>query len=885
MPDLFLVDASGYLYRSYFAIRPMTNSRGESTHALFGFVRSLLKLCKDFSPQYLVAVFDGPDNARSRKEIFPDYKAHRKEMPGDLREQMEQAKIWCRCMGIPLIAMEGVEADDVMGSIARQMQASHQASVYLCTSDKDMAQLVGPQVCLLNTFKENQLLDTEGVKAQFGVYPQQIVDFLTLTGDASDNVPGVSGFGPKTAAESLQKYGSLQAMLELPKDVLGEKKWLALQQAKAKLALSRQLLMLATDLAVPQHLQEVALQQADTTRLTDFYRQHGFHSLLSKEPDEKAAASWTYCLVDEETAFQELLLRCQREKEICIDTETTSLVPLLARLVGVGVGFPSSPHMAWYIPVGGCLGRERVLAGLKPILEDPDKSFIGHHLKYDRHVLQNEGVVLGKIGFDTLLASYLLHSHSRQHGLDFLALEHLQYKKTPIEDLIGKGKQQISMEAVPFPQIAAYCGEDVVATLHLQKHFAPQLEERGLGSLFREMELPLLPILGEMERRGIFLDTACLAHVTEEVGKEIARLQQDIYQLAGRELNLNSPKQLASLLFEDLGLPPPKKTATGYSTDAETLEVLQGMHPLIPLLLEYRTLEKLRSTYLEALPLAILPTTGRIHCTFNQSGTATGRLSCQDPNLQNIPVKTPLGRRIREAFRPGRVGWCFLSADYSQIELRLLAHLSEDPVLIQAFLNQEDVHRLTASLIFAVPLEEVSEEQRRQAKAVNFGVIYGQQAFGLAKELGIEQKKAAAFIEAYFARYPKVRAYLEASKERARETGKATTLFGREREIPEIRSKNPSLRQAAERLAVNTPLQGTQADLIKKAMLEVDLLMKQRDMRAFLVLQIHDELLFEVPEEEALEMASLVKERMEKTVQLRVPLLVDVHLGKNWKEC
>lgn len=885
MPDLFLVDASGYLYRSYFAIQPMTNSRGESTHALFGFVRSLLKLCRDFSPQHLVAVFDGPDNARSRKEIFPEYKAHRKEMPLDLREQIAQAKIWCRCMGIPQIAMEGVEADDVMGSIAVQMQASHQASVYLCTSDKDMGQVVGPKVFLLNTFKENQLLDERGVEAQFGVSPRQIVDFLTLTGDASDNVPGVSGFGPKTAADYLQKFGSLEAILALPESVLGRKKWEALHQAQNAMEVSRQLLALSTDLAVPKRLEEMALQPPDVAALTDFYRQHGFHSLLGREPEKKATESWVYCLVDDEASFQELLLRCQKEQEICIDTETTSLIPLLARLVGVGLGFPSSPDQAWYLPMGGNLGKEKVLSRLKTILEDPSKSFVGHHLKYDRHVLQNEGISLGRIGFDTLLASYLLHSHSRQHGLDFLAQEHLGVKKTPIEDLIGKGKQQISMAEVPFAKIADYCGEDVVATMHLQSHFAPQLEARGLGGLFREMELPLLPVLGDMERKGIFLDIPCLASLTEEVGREIARLQQNLYGLAGRELNLNSPKQLAKLLFEDLGLPPPKKTATGYSTDAETLEGLQGAHPLIPLLLEYRTLEKLRSTYLEALPLEVSPVTGRIHCTFNQSGTATGRLSCQDPNLQNIPVRTPLGRRIREAFRPEREGWCFLSADYSQIELRLLAHFSQDPMLIQAFQRKEDVHRLTASLIFAAPLREVSDEQRQQAKAVNFGVIYGQQAFGLAKELGIEQKKAAAFIEAYFARYPKVRDYLELSKERARETGKATTLFGREREIPEIRSKNPSLRQAAERLAVNTPLQGTQADLIKKAMLEVDHCLKKRGMHSFLILQIHDELLFEVPEEEAAEMTHLVQECMEKTVQLLVPLQVDVHLGKNWKEC
>lgn len=885
MPDLFLVDASGYLYRSYFAMQPMTNSRGESTHALFGFVRSLLKLCRDFSPQYLVAVFDGPDNARSRKAVFPEYKAHRKEMPGDLREQIEQAKIWCRCMGISQISMEGVEADDVMGSIAVQMQASHQASVYLCTSDKDMGQVVGPSVFLLNTFKENQILDERGVEAQFGVSPRQIVDFLTLTGDVSDNVPGVSGFGPKTAADYLQKFGSLEVILELPEHVLGEKKWLALQQAKATMAVSRQLLALSTRLAVPQHLEEMALQDADMAALMDFYRQHGFHSLLGKEAEGKAAETWVYCLVDDEASFQELLLRCQREKEICIDTKTTSWMALLARLVGIGLGFPSSPNMAWYIPMGGGLGKERVLSDLKPILEDPSKSFVGHHLKYTRHVLQNEGIVLGRIGFDTLLASYLLHSHSRQHGLDFLAQEYLRVKKTSIEDGMGKGKLRISMEEVPVPQITDYCGEDVVVTMHLQSHFAPQLEARGLGELFREMELPLVSVLGDMERRGIFLDIPCLARVTEEVGRELVRLQQTIYVLAGRELNLNSPKQLAKLLFEDFGLLPPKKTATGYSTDAETLEVLQGAHPLIPLLLEYRTLEKLRSTYLESLPLDVLPVTGRIHCTFNQSGTATGRLSCQDPNLQNIPVRTSLGKRIREAFRPEREGWCFLSADYSQIELRLLAHFSQDPMLIQAFQRREDVHRLTASLIFATPLLEVSQEQRQQAKAVNFGVIYGQQAFGLAKELGIAQKKAAAFIEAYFARYPKVRDYLELSKERARETGKATTLFGREREIPEIRSKNPSLRQAAERLAVNTPLQGSQADLIKKAMLEVDHCIRQRGMQAFLVLQIHDELLFEVPEEEAVEMTHLVKERMEKTVQLLVPLEVDVHLGKNWKEC
>lgn len=890
MDKLYILDASGYIYRSYFAIRQMTNAKGESTNALFGFIRSVLKLIKDFNPSHLVAVFDGPNNARSRTELYADYKAHRKEMPKDLLYQILWAQQFCQLMGIPELMVPNVEADDTMGSVA-QWAANSQTTTYLCTSDKDMCQLVTDRILILNTFKENLILTSEGVKEQFGVKPEQMIDFLAIMGDASDNVPGLSGFGPKTAADLLEKFGTLEYLLANPLEVSGKKKQDTLIAEREKVLLSKKLVTINTAVDFPKDPDFFKLASPSWQALKDFYGSMNFVSLLREMeiPSEpgidltEVAEEVSYLLINDEQSLDELITYLSEQKEICLDTETTDISPLRAELVGIGLGV--TPKKAWYIPVNGQLSQDVVLSKLKPLLENANIGFYGHNFKYDYHVLANYHIHIAHICFDTILASYVLNSHSRQHSLDYLALDLFDKVKIPIQDLIGKGKNQISMKEVPLDKVCNYCCEDVDYTIRVKEVLNAQLQERSLSSLLFDLELPLLPVLADMERKGIFVDTDYLKHLSHDIGAEIRSLEEVIYNMAGESFNLNSPKQLSQILFTKLGIKPPKKTATGHSTNAEVLESLKITYPIAGKLLEYRTLEKLRSTYVDTLPQEVNPHTHRIHCNFNQSVAATGRLACQDPNLQNIPVRTEMGRKIREAFRPQKEGWSYLAADYSQIELRLLAHLSEDPALISAFSLNEDIHAFTASLIFNVPLQEVSKEQRHQAKAVNFGIIYGQQAFGLAQELGIDNKTAATFIQLYFQRYSKVKEFLESCKASARQTGKAVTMMGRERLLPEIKSQNAMIRATADRFAVNTPIQGTQADLIKTAMLQVHQQLMQEHKKAYMILQIHDELIFEVPNEELPFVSQLVRTTMENVMPLRVPLVVDIHIGKNWKEC
>jgi DNA polymerase-1 len=869
----------------------MTNSKGESTNALFGFIRSILKLIKDFNPTYLVSVFDGPHNGKKRTALYADYKAHRKEMPQDLLYQIHWAKQFCQLMGIPELMIPEVEADDTMGTIAL-WAAKHHSEAYLCTSDKDMCQLVNKHTFILNTFKDNLILDAAGVEEQFGVRPDQMIDYLAINGDASDNVPGLSGFGPKTASALLQKFGTLDYILEHPDEAASGKKKETLIQEREKVLLSRQLVTIDIQVPIPENSDFYLLTPPQLAELREFYHYMNFSSLLreleaapskGQEQEPQHEEMIAYQLVDTQEDFNRLIELLTEEAEICIDTETTDTHPMRAELVGIGLGV--EPGKAWYIPVNGQLGLEHVLKGLKPILENPKIGFYGHNIKYDYHVLLNYNIEIANLSFDTILASYLLNSHSRQHSLDALSLDLFGKVKIPIGELIGKGKNQISMREVSIDKVCAYCCEDVDYTIRLKEKLSPQLDERGLSKLMYNLELPLLPILARMERHGIFIDRHYLNQLSTEINKEIAALAESIYEMADEVFNLNSPKQLSQVLFGKLGISPPKKIATGHSTNAEVLESLKGAYPIATKLLEYRTLEKLRSTYVETLPLQINPHTHRVHCQFNQSVAATGRLSCQDPNLQNIPVRTEIGRKIRAAFRPEKQGWSYLSADYSQIELRLLAHLSDDPMLIHAFKANEDIHTFTASQIFNVAIDQVTREQRYQAKTVNFGIMYGQQAFGLSQELGINPKAAAAFIHMYFERYGKVKEYLEKCKETTRATNKSVTLYGRERLIPEINSKNANIRMMAERLAVNTPIQGTQADLIKMAMLEIDKQLAEKKLKGYLILQIHDELLFEVPNDELEEVSLLAHQMMEGVAKLKVPLVVDISIGKNWEEC
>lgn len=885
MKSLYVLDASSYLYRNYFAIRQLTNDKGESTNALFGFIRSLLKLIKDFHPEHLVAVFDGPSGIEKRKAMYTLYKAHRAEMPQDLRYQITWAQTFCDLMGIPKLVIPKVEADDTMGSLA-VWAANENTKVFLCSGDKDLCQLVNDHIFILNTYKDNLILGAKEVEETFGVLPSQIVDYLAITGDSSDNVPGLSGFGEKTASTLLKEFSSLDKILAHPELVSGKKKQETLINEGEKVRLSRKLVTLDLQVEIPKEDSYYEIKPPEREKLKEFYHYMNFTSLVreleSDKPSTGTEEKVSYHLVDDEENFQKLLTFLARQKEVCFDTETTAVRPLRANLVGIGFGV--APGEAWYVPTNGQLGLQRVLEGIKPLLENPEIGFYGHNVKYDWHVMANHGIDVKNLSFDTILASYLLNSHSRQHSLDQLSLQYFAKVKIPITDLIGKGKNEIGMEMVPIEKVCIYCCEDVDYTCRLKQLLEKELHARKLGELFSQLEMPLMKVLGKMERKGIFLDRECLQKMASDVTRMISDVESEIYSLAGEVFNLNSPKQLSAILSGKLGLKLPK-TATGLSTSADVLENLVDAHPIVAKVLEYRTVEKLRSTYLETLPGEVHVSTERIHPTFNQSVAATGRLSCQDPNLQNIPVRSEIGSKIREAFRPQNAKWSYLSADYSQIELRLVAHFSEDPNLIQAFLNNEDIHAHTAATILNIPLKEVTKQQRDHAKAVNFGIIYGQQAFGLSRELNISFEEAKTFIEKYFDRYRKVKEFLEHCKQQSRQTGKTVTLIGRERSIPEINSKNPQIRAAAERLAINTPLQGTAADLIKLAMLKIDKDWPKAQTEGYMILQIHDELIFEIPDEDAPRVQSLVKEAMEGVFSLKVPLIVNMNLGKNWKEC
>lgn len=882
----YLIDAVGFLFRSYFAISPMTNLQGASTHALYGFIRSIQKLIKDFSPTHIVAIFDGPDNSQSRKKIYAEYKGNRKSMPPDLVPQIALAIEFCKLYGIPYLQISGVEADDTIGTLVKRLETMHHTT-YICSSDKDLCQLVSDNTFVLNTHKDNLLIDKHKVKEFFDVRPDQIVDLLAIMGDSSDNIPGIAGFGPKTASKLLQEYDNLDNLLKNVDSVKNKNQQQKIKEHHDLVLISQQLASLNFNVSTPTEEDFFKLKAIDIENLSQFYKDMHFLSLLKDlnpaKEDLNSAQSVQYELIDTEDDLLKLVNTLSSAREIAIDTETTDLHPMKAELVGIGLCIRSG-H-AYYIPTSSSLTIKTILSILKPILENPAIGFIGHNIKYDLHILKNYDIEIKNIYFDTMLASYLINSQSHRHGLDRLCLELLGKTKIPIEDLIGQGKQQRSMKDVSLDLITNYCCEDVDYTFRLKELFHKQLENQKLWDVFVNIEMPLLPVLASMERHGIYVDTEKLYEMSIDLNTQITLLQEEIFTETKEEFNLNSPKQLGHILYDKLGIKPPsKKGASEYSTSASVLESLQDAYPICKKILTYRGLEKLRSTYVESLPEQILKKTGRIHCTFNQSVAATGRLSCQDPNLQNIPTRTEEGKKIRYAFKPAP-GYSFLSADYSQIELRILAHLSQDSSLMQAFINGEDIHSFTASLVFNIPQKEVTKEMRHLAKAVNFGILYGQQSFGLSQQLGISMQEASRFINTYFERYPKIKSFLESCKQKAHESGLATTFTGRQRPLLDIHSKNPALRAAAERLAVNTPIQGAQADIIKLAMIEIHKHLLASPHLGSMILQIHDELIFEVPDDSLDETKSLVKGIMERIVSLSVPLTVDVAIGKNWGEC
>lgn len=883
MEKLYIIDAVNFLFRSYFAIGPMTNPKGESTNALFGFIRSLNKIIKEFSPTHLIAVFDGPDNKRSRTEIYGEYKAHRTEMPGDLFSQLEQALVYCELASIPLLMVPGVEADDTIGAIAKWAEKQG-TTTFICSSDKDLCQLVSDTIFIINPHKDDLLIDKIKVKELFGVTPEQIVDYLAIVGDTSDNIPGLEGFGAKTAAALLTEFGSLDFLLEHPEKVSG-KKGEILRRDREIALLGQRLATVDITVPFPQNEDFFKLKKEDLTQLKLFFQEMHFLSLLREleENPSHIIEKVDYSLIANEEELTACIATLSEKKEIALSIEATLVNPIDSRMTGIS--FSTQSQTAWYLPFNGTIKKERIVKAIKPLLENPTIGFCGHNIKQAMHLLLNEGISLKKIAFDTLIASYLLAPEHHKHSLSELMLAQFNKQKMAIETLTGTGKKEIPLNEVAPQKMSDYGCESADYTFRLMLSLKKELENRELSSLFYTIELPLIPVLLNMERAGIYIDLEQLKRMSLDLTAQIKAYEAKIFSLTGEEFNINSPKQLGIVLFEKLGIKPYKKTTTGYSTAADILESLKTNNPVIQTILDYRVLEKLRSTYVDALPQQISLHTQRIHCTFNQAIAATGRLACQNPNLQNIPIRTEEGRKIRTAFQPEKKGWSYLAADYSQIELRLLAHLSEDPSLIKAFEAGEDIHAFTASLVFNIPLSQVTPAMRHQAKAVNFGILYGQQAFGLSQGLDIAYNEAAAFIDTYFQRYQKVKEFFESCKEKVRQTGYATTLSGRKRPIPEINNRNPLIRSQAERLAMNTPLQGTAADLIKIAMIKIDHLLKNDNYLGFMNLQIHDELLFELPDEEIASLSLPIKKIMETVFCLKVPLIVDISIGKNWGEC
>ena len=894
---LILVDGSSYLFRAYHALPKLTNSRGEATGALVGVLNMLRKLQEQYRPEYFGVVFDAPGKT-FREDRYPAYKAHRPSMPEDLREQIEPLHALVRALGLPLLMVPGVEADDVIGTLATQAAAAGMATL-ISTGDKDLAQLVGPKVTLINTMNDT-LLDPEGVVAKFGVRPDQIVDWLSLVGDSVDNVPGVPKCGPKTAVKWLQTWDSLEAIVAHAGEVkgaVGE----SLRANLAQLALAKDLTTIKCD--VPLDLAPADLRPGppDIGALRTGYERIESRRLLetlgaapaADQPDLAAvpAEAATYDLVLTQAAFDAWIARLEGAALIAFDTETTGLDYMSADLVGVS--FAVEAGCAAYVPVAHVypgapdqLGRDAVLARLKPLLEDPARAKVGQNLKYDMSILARYGVQMAGVAHDTMLESYVLDSTATRHNMDDLAKKYLGHDTIRYQDIAGSGAKQLSFDQVPLEQAGPYAAEDAEVTLRLHQTLWPRLEaEAGLAGLYRDIEVPLIPVLSRMERIGVRIDAVRLAAQSRDLAERIHALEQDAYRVAGHPFNLGSPKQIGEIFFDRLGLPVVERTPKGAPSTSEG--VLQRLadegHELPRLILDHRGLSKLKSTYTDKLPEMVNLVTGRVHTSYHQAVAATGRLSSSDPNLQNIPIRSPEGRLIRQAFVP-EPGCLMLAADYSQIELRIMAHLSGDAGLLAAFAAGADIHRATAAEVFGVPLAEVSADQRRSAKAINFGLIYGMSAFGLARQLGIERGAAKEYVDLYFSRYPGVRDFMDRIRVQAREQGFIETLFGRRLYLPDIRHSNQARRAGAERTAINAPMQGTAADIIKRAMLAVDAWIQSEGPPVRMIMQVHDELVFEVAEDGLDAAQGRIRDIMESAAELAVPLLVEVGVGGNWDE-
>ncbi len=890
---LILIDGSSWLYRAFHALPPLNNPQGEPTGAVYGMGNMLRKLLREYEPERIAVIFD-PRGKTFRNDIYADYKANRPPVPDELASQFPIIRELVEAMGLPFIQISGVEADDVIGTLA----ARDKGEVLIVTGDKDMAQLVNERVKLLDTMKR-KVMDVDAVVEKFAVAPERIIDLLALMGDTSDNIPGVPKVGPKTAAKWLNEYGDLDQLIARAEEV-GGKVGESLREHLEQLPMSKDLATIRTELDVELEDDGLLPKPINTADFRDICERMGFHQWLKDLPganeettSEPAAelppqVEGVYHTVLTTNALNSLIETLQTAELICLDTETDSIDSMAANLVGLS--FAVKPGEAWYVPVAhdylGApeqLKKEDVLAALKPVLEDPTRPKLGQHIKYDLNVLANHGIEVKGVTEDSMLASYVYNSTATRHDMDSLAMKYLGRKTIKFADVAGKGKNQLTFNQIDLNQAAPYAAEDADITLQLQQTLGKKLAETpSVERVYRELEVPLIPVLAGIERNGVLLDTTLLGKISSELAIRMQELTDQAFTAAKGEFNLNSPAQLQEILFERLELPVVRKTPKGQPSTAEdVLEELASQHELPGLILDFRTLAKLRSTYTEKLGLQVNPRTGRIHTSYHQAVAATGRLSSSDPNLQNIPVRREEGRRIRQAFIAPE-GHKMVSIDYSQIELRLMAHFSGDPGLVSAFNEGRDIHCATAAEIFAVDLDSVDDDQRRAAKTINFGLIYGMSAFGLAKQLNIPRNEAGQYIKRFFERYPGVENFMETTKEKARETGYVETMLGRRLYLPEINARNPQHRQYAERTAINAPLQGTAADLIKVAMIDVAAWLEDNARDTRMIMQVHDELIFEIPDDQAQELGNALADRMCAAAELAVPLVAEPGIGDNW---
>ena len=921
---LFLLDGTALAYRAYYAFigRPLVTSGGMNVSAVYGFTNSLIKILEEEKPDYIAVVFDS-SQPTFRHEMHPEYKATREKMPEDMAIQLQKLKEVIEAFNIPILEIPGYEADDVMGTIAK-IAESKGIETYLVTGDKDFLQLVSPMIKIYRPTKglaDIEIVDVDKVKQEWGVTPEQIVDVLGLMGDKVDNVPGVPGIGEKTAVQLIKEFGSIENLIKNVDRIPTQKIKENLKSSIEKALLSKTLVTIKTDVPLDINIYSLKASQPNREKLAELFNELEFKSLIKKLgltsavreveeekiEEQKKPVKYSsiktephqYHIIKSIDELKDLVDKLKSADLVSFDTESTGIEPLNADLIGIS--FAVKPGEAFYVPVSvettssdslfelekkkktHGIEIETVLKYVKPILEDPGIKKCGQNLKYDMLLMAKYGVWISGISFDTMVAGYILNPEG-SHTLEALAKEYLKYQVIPISQLIGEGRFQRKMSEVPVEKVAEYACEDADVTLKLVDKLKNELERREQLKLCEEVEFPLVEVLAHMEFSGVKLDTDLLREMSKELDRMLDNLTHDIYRLAGTEFNINSPQQLADVLFKKLKLPPVKTTKTGYSTDVEVLEELAKEHPIAEKLLEYRQIQKLKSTYVDALPKLVNPKTGKVHTSFNQTGTATGRLSSSDPNLQNIPIRTEIGREIRKAFIPSEPDWFIMSADYSQIELRIMAHLSGDENLISAFRKGLDIHSSTAASVFGVRPEDVNYEMRRKAKEVNFGIMYGISPYGLSQRLGIPQPEAKKIIEVYFQRFPKVKEYIDKTIAEARQKGYVATLLGRRRYVPDINSRNRTVREFAERTAINMRIQGTAADLIKLAMVRIYDEMKKRKFKSKMILQVHDELVFDVAPDEVEQLKEIVLDKMQNALQLDVPLVVELGVGKNWYE-